>query len=370
MDTKKDGYNLKTFVNKMEINIEGVRKFDLQNAIDAIDYLCYLTENKYSLVNLTLYHTPDKRLLTDFRDDFTNEKRKLYKYILCYNRCRDFNSTFLDSSNKFIFNDYFLNNTKSTDLEKKSRLRLILNNINNLMNEILETTQRINFEITSDEQAQEIEKEFENKFESKLFICYDYNSNPIKISAYPLYLLWFCLGIGLKKTYDKLMVEYSSYVEHHYTSINPINTEGKSQDIRFLSSERPYGSNYEKLFKQYLGDPLIKIQHQKKRPNWELVFLEILNGNIYVENNVDDMGGFLCKYKKEEFKTPTQLGEKTAEVLNGKKDTIRPILTETIYESGDKQIFTEGHKDAINSILKQEDNKMCVFFQKQLDKLN
>ena len=74
--------------------------------------------------------------------------------------------------------------------------------------------------------------------------------------------------------------------------------------------------------------------------------------------------------KKEEFKTPTQLGEKTAEVLNGKKDTIRPILTETIYESGDKQIFTEGHKDAINSILKQEDNKMCVFFQKQLDKLN
>lgn len=370
MDTKKDGYNLKTFVNKMEINIEGVRKFDLQNAIDAIDYLCYLTEDKYKLVNLTLINDPDKRLLGDFQKDFTNKKKDNHKYIFCCGYSHNLYYTFIDTANKFIFNDYFLNNTKSTDLEKKSRLRLTLNNIDNLIKDILLNTQRTDFEISSIEQVSSFEKEFENKFKSEFIVGYDYQSEPLKIYKYPFNLLLFCLGINLKKIYDKLKLEFSGYIESPIINTTPTNIDKSSPDIKFLSSERPYSSNYEKLYKQYLGDPLIKIQHQKKRPNWELVFLEILNGNIYVENNVDDMGGFLCKYKKEEFKTPTQLGEKTAEVLNGKKDTIRPILTETIYESGDKQIFTEGHKDAINSILKQEDNKMCVFFQKQLDKLN
>lgn len=354
----------------MEINIEGVRKFDLQKATDAIDYLNYVTENKHNLINLTLINDPDSRLLGEFNEVFSNVNKKEYKYILCWGYSHNLYYTFIDSANKFIFNDYFLNNSLSSDLEKKSRLKLLLFNINNLLKEILIETQMIDFKVIGSQGVRDIELDFENKFQSKIYVTYDYRSNPLKITKYPFCLLLFCLGINLKKIYDKLMVEFSGYVESHLPSTNPTYTEEKSQDIRFFSSERPYNSNFDKLWKEYTGEPKTTSQPNKKRPNWELVFLEILKGNIIIEKNATSRGSFIYKYEEEEFNTPTKLGDKIAEVLKLKKDTIRPILTDTINESGTKQIFTKGHKIAINTILKEVDNKMCVFFQEKFIKLN
>jgi len=218
----------------MEINIEGVRKFDLQITTDAIDYLCYLTEDKITLINLVLFNSPDKKLLGDFQKDFFNEKRDNYKYILCYHYSNDFYLTFVNPANKFIFNNY-INNLNSTDLGKKSRLNLLLNNIDNLTKEISVNTQKVNFDKPNYQNISELEKEFEIRFKSTYFISQDYNSQPLKVYSYPFNLLLFCLGISLKKIYDKLMLEYSACIDNLLISQNSINSTILSPNEKITS---------------------------------------------------------------------------------------------------------------------------------------
>ncbi|PIF69457.1 hypothetical protein [Flavobacterium sp. 2] len=231
----------------MVVNIRGIQQFDLQNPSDSIDYLCYLTEDKYSLVNITLINDPDSRLLSNFQEDFMIEKRETYKYLLCYHYSHNLYYTFVNPTNKFIFNDYFFNNLNSTNPEKKSRLNLLLNNIENLIKEILVNTEKNNLDISNYLDINELEKEFEIKFKSTFVISQDYDSQPLKVYNYPFNLLLFCLGINLKKIYDKLRLEYSGYLENSSSSTYQPSNNSKNQTNSFFSSEKPYSSNFEML---------------------------------------------------------------------------------------------------------------------------
>ena len=70
------------------------------------------------------------------------------------------------------------------------------------------------------------------------------------------------------------------------------------------------------------------------------------------------------------FDNATALGNEVALFLNKKKDTIRPIITDSIYDSGGvKNIFVKKNVQYLKVMLENDASKICTFFKSKIEAL-
>lgn len=156
------------------------------------------------------------------------------------------------------------------------------------------------------------------------------------------------------------------------------NKSYSNSDYLTLSTLAP-NDNYSFPFKKSLSDQMelynyknvlnknSKIISEGKKANWKKIVDLMFEGTLLVLK-IEKKYQFI--FAGEEFYSISALGNKVAVCLEEKKDTIRPIITDSFYDSqGTKNIFVKNHKSYLKDKLEKDDSKICSFFKQKVVKL-
>lgn len=213
------------------LKVKDYGKVDLNKPKQALDYFIYLIGDDFRLAQLTLFYSLDNYSISKFISEYQHESRYSLKFAFASHFSFEFYSTFIDKRDTFIFNEYFFGNEKSTDIEKKSKLNLVIHNINELLKVL--PTSKISYIKGNVDIMDKIAEEFEKKFPNKM-VCYEYDSGEtIFIESHPYKLLLFCLRIDLQRILDKMSVDYSAFLERKSNSIEILEEDSNSDTNPF-----------------------------------------------------------------------------------------------------------------------------------------
>lgn len=147
-------------------------------------------------------------------------------------------------------------------------------------------------------------------------------------------------------------------------SPNPPSISGYSDFmIQHLTDQMDFSN-----FKKNKGLAVLGNSSKKSKvSNWKNVVEFIFNGEIIV-NKIPK--GYELYFNETKYDSPTALGDAVALVLNEKEDTIRPIITNSIYDSGgSKNIFVKRNVKYLKAKLDKDSSKISDFFKTKIEVL-
>lgn len=322
-------YNIK--FKKMRLDIDREMNFSKENEIiesvlaliyggyDGLEILFIKKMNKFNKNKNTLNHNN----FEDFCNGTDIEILHIYDKEFIKNEFNFFTfSTFFEEN--FLF-DYIPTAYDS------------FNDVRNILHDVLSKINKFCFENDFSENQKSI---IINKIVLQISIEINKSDRCAKDENKILFDKLIYISNGYKSIYNKIYEMFGQY----------INTKQNN----FLNSN-------------FTDDEINSLNNQKeiKVSNWELIFIEIITKNIDVveiNNNVYDYF-----YVGKNYDNASDLGNHVASVLKKKKDTIRPIVTNSINGYGIKNIFIEDRKKIkkMEKYIEKYGNSMSLHFQEK-----
>ena len=191
-----------------------------------------------------------------------------------------------------------------------------------------------------------------------------------------------------RNIYSSLETEYRPLINNKeiFKSTNRFksiesNGIGSFDWIKAFRPNPPLVGNYSDFMIQHLTDQMEFSNFKKSKglavlgnsskkskvSNWKNVAEFIFNGEIIV-NKIPK--GYELYFNETKYDSPTALGYAIALVLNEKKDTIRPIITDSINDSGGgKNIFVKRNVKYLKAKLDKDSSKISAFFKTKIEVL-
>jgi hypothetical protein len=164
------------------------------------------------------------------------------------------------------------------------------------------------------------------------------------------------------KMYTESYLSTYNILENKY---KPFIKEAFKQRYEFWTTRESSFYN-ENLWRAYRNESKSVVENSNLR-GWHYVFIAIIKGEINIVKK--DNYSYKYFYENKEFESPSEIGNKIAEKLSRKENSIRPILTDSINGGKSKNIFIKDNLKKMNELIEIHGNEMCDFFKEKFEKL-